>query len=364
MDARLLWVSIILFAVTHVVGARPNFVKAAPVMHALNAVDVKQRLVHTGQHYSNALSQSFIDVLGMPQPDINLGVSSASSLSTSIANLLNALDNELAINCPDALIVYGDVNSTVAAAMVGASYDIPIVHVEAGLRSFDKMMPEERNRKVTDALTDLYLVTCVDAIKHLLDEGILRQKIKFVGNTMIDSLKKVQPIRIFGFEYVMLTAHRPSNVDNKQRLTQLYNLCTKLGNVIFPLHPRTTANLKRFGLYEKFSKLSNVQLLGPMQYDEFINAMRYASAVITDSGGVQEETSALNIPCFTIRKNTERPVTVAFGTNRLVEINEIQRWMKYKKQAAYIPLWDGAAGPRAADAIFTFLEEINDAKLA
>lgn len=354
-----------MYTVTHIVGTRPNFVKAAPVLNALNAYNVVQRLVHTGQHYSPALSQDFIDVLNMPQPDMNLGVSSAPTLPTSIASLLCALDVELAENQPDALIIYGDVNSTLAAAIVGSSYGIPIVHVEAGLRSFDKTMPEERNRRMTDALTDLYLVTCVDARDQLLHEGVLRQKIKFVGNTMIDSLCNVDAKRLFDFKYVMLTAHRPSNVDNEQKLQQLYRLCKRLDdNIVFPLHPRTTASLQRFDLYEKFCALPNVHLLGPMQYDEFINAMRYADAVITDSGGVQEETSALNVPCFTIRANTERPITIAAGTNRLVTIDEVPHVLSHKKQCAHIPLWEGAAGPRAAKVIFEFLKEIHDGNLA
>jgi UDP-N-acetylglucosamine 2-epimerase (non-hydrolysing) len=314
-----------------VVGARPNFVKAAPVLAALRARcpawDI--RLIHTGQHYDERLSDLLFRQLRMPTPDVNLGVGSGTH-TTQTARVMLALEEYFSAGRPDLLLVFGDINSTVAAALVASKLGLPLAHVEAGLRSFDRTMPEEINRLVTDALADLLFITEPEAERNLLREGCAPQKIHFTGNTMIDSLVAHRsaalaldmPARlgVAPGRYLLVTLHRPSNVDTRAGLVPIMTVLSSLAReapVIFPVHPRTAHHLREWGLWE-VSAQAGVRLLEPLGYLEFLGLMASAGCVLTDSGGVQEETTSLKVPCVTLRRNTERPITVSGGTNLLV----------------------------------------------
>jgi UDP-N-acetylglucosamine 2-epimerase (non-hydrolysing) len=349
-------------------GARPNFMKLAPVIRALSAYpDVQPRLVHTGQHYDEGLSAVFFEQLELPAPDASLNVGSGSH-GAQTGRVMIAFEEYLqTAPRPSGVVVVGDVNSTAACALTAAKIGIPVAHVEAGLRSFDRTMPEEINRLVTDAIADLLFVSEPSGEENLRREGIPADRVHYVGNVMIDTLineleaaRGLNVAKQFGLQrgnFVVVTLHRPSNVDAAAALQSIVAFLIELGErmaVILPLHPRTKARLTEHGLWDALSS-SKVQTLAPIGYREMLGLMEAARLVITDSGGVQEETTHLNVPCLTLRDQTERPVTVTRGTNTVVgrdveaarrEIARIQRG-EYKR-AQSIEGWDGHAGERIA----------------
>lgn len=352
----------------HVTGARPNFPKAAPVLRALGDGPVEQLLVHTGQHYDDAMSEVFFRQLGIPRPDINLGVGSGSH-ATQTAAIMTGLESLALERRPDLFVVYGDVNSTVAAALVASKLGIPLAHVEAGLRSFDMSMPEEVNRLVTDRLSDLLLVTSPDAIAHLGREGADPDSIHFVGNPMIDTLlahldaydvAAARAAHDLPEDYAVATLHRPGNVDDPEDVRRLVTAMHAVADqveVIIPLHPRGRARLEAAGLHEH----PRLRLVEPLGYVEFMSMVRGARAVVTDSGGVQEETTVLGVPCLTLRPNTERPVTITHGTNQLVTHETLPGRLEEVLARGPLetwptpPLWDGHAGERIAAVVEGFL---------
>ncbi|MGY1846819.1 non-hydrolyzing UDP-N-acetylglucosamine 2-epimerase [Blastococcus sp. SYSU DS1021] len=355
-------------SVLHVAGARPNFPKASPVIKALDQRQVRQRLVHTGQHYDERMSDVFLRQLGLPEPDVNLGVGSGSHAEQTAAIMVR-LEQLFLEERPSLVVVYGDVNSTVAAALVAAKLLIPIAHVEAGLRSFDRTMPEEVNRVVTDRLSDLLLATSADAIAHLAHEGVPAERVHLVGNPMIDTLLANRDRfsaegmrRDLGLDgsYVAATLHRPGNVDNPTDVAELVEALHAVADqlqIVLPLHPRGRVQLAAHGLFNH----PQVRVIDPLGYVEFMGLISGADAVVTDSGGVQEETTVLGIPCLTVRPNTERPVTITHGTNRLVTraglptaVADVLRDGRADTWPVP-PLWDGKAGPRIADVIVSYL---------
>jgi UDP-N-acetylglucosamine 2-epimerase (non-hydrolysing) len=345
----------------HVVGARPNFPKLAPVMRAGQGVGVEQLVVHTGQHYDTLLSSSFFDDLGIAPPDHNLEVGSGTH-AVQTARIMERFEPVLVQTRPDWLVVYGDVNSTMATALVAAKLGVRIAHVEAGLRSGDRAMPEEINRIVADRVADLLLTPSRDADETLRREGARPEQIVFVGNVMIDSLLHALPrARATGAahrlgadgSHVLVTLHRPSNVDDDARLRAILDALGAIGRkrrVLFPSHPRTTQRIERLG-----SALDGVELLAPLPYHEMVDVMMRAHAVVTDSGGVQEETTALGVPCFTVRDNTERPITITEGTNQLVrDPATLPELVEGVRRPAHPPRpegWDGCAGERIIQAL-------------
>jgi UDP-N-acetylglucosamine 2-epimerase (non-hydrolysing) len=350
--------------IAHVVAARPNYMKIAPVWRALEAYDVDQFLIHTGQHYDRNLNEIFFGELALPHPDVELKVGSGTHAEQT-ARALVGLEGAFESLRPDLVIVPGDVNSTFAGALAAAKLGISVCHVESGLRSFDTSMPEEHNRKLTDHLSSLLLTTSQDANENLEREGITTG-VTLVGNTMIDTLElarsaatELSSWRSYGYEsgaYILATLHRPALVDNADLLRKtLAGLAALTGShpVIFPVHPRTRARIEELAL----EPADGVQLVEPLPYTEFLSLELGSAAVLTDSGGVQEETTALGIPCFTLRDNTERPVTITQGTNTLLglspdRITDIPGLMTSGAQPLRRPpLWDGAAGDRAAAAI-------------
>jgi UDP-N-acetylglucosamine 2-epimerase (non-hydrolysing) len=358
-------------SVLAVVGARPNFVKTAPVVAALERSEgISLRLLHTGQHYDRALSGGFIERLGMREPDANLGVGSGTHADQT-AGVLTGVEADLLENPVDLVLVAGDVNSTMAAALAATKLGMAVAHIESGLRSNDWEMPEEVNRVVTDRVSDLLLCTSQDAVLNLAGEGIEGDAVQLVGNTMIDSLFRLledvnrpavlgrNAVKSRGF--VLVTLHRPALVDDPERLGPTMEVLGEIADsipVIFPVHPRTRDRLAGTG-----SGWGKVILTPPMDYDDFIALEAEARLVITDSGGIQEETTVLGVPCLTYRTTTERPITIELGTNELVGIDpEALRDAAQRSLAAdppaeapEIPLWDGKAGPRAAAAIESFL---------
>jgi UDP-N-acetylglucosamine 2-epimerase (non-hydrolysing) len=355
--------------ILHVVGARPNFMKAAPVLRALAAHSgVQQSLVHTGQHYDAVMSDVFFRQLEMPQPDCNLEVGSGTHAQQTAA-VIRAFEPVVVERQPDLVLVYGDVNSTLAAALVCSKLGVRVAHVEAGLRSRDRTMPEEINRLLTDQLSDLLFTPSADGDENLLREGIDRARIHLVGNVMIDTLVRLLPLADQHFPsgitspYALVTLHRPSNVDDLPWLRELFTTLADLSsrlNVIFPVHPRTRQRLESLGPHHANPRLS---LLEPQPYLEFLALQRCAAIVITDSGGIQEETTFLGVPCLTVRENTERPITVTHGTNQLVgrnlerlrtaarEILTTNSAGKSTREQITVPLWDGHAAERIADII-------------
>ncbi len=346
--------------ILHVVGARPNFMKAAPVLRALGKrMHVRQSLVHTGQHYDVNMSDVFFRQLGIPTPDVNLGVGSGSH-ARQTAEIMNGLEGVMLERKPDVVLVYGDVNSTVAAALVCAKLLITVAHVEAGLRSFDRTMPEEVNRIVTDQLADILLTPSEDGDRNLRAEGIAAEKIHRVGNVMIDSLVELLPATAdvprngLADQYALVTLHRPSNVDDSATLNGIIEMLVELSaaiQVVFPVHPRTRQRMET--LTADFSRL---HLLEPLPYIEFLALQKNATVVITDSGGIQEETTYLGVPCLTMRDNTERPITVEMGTNILIGqsgrrlLDEVQRILRGEAKVGVVPpLWDGYTGERIAE---------------
>jgi UDP-N-acetylglucosamine 2-epimerase (non-hydrolysing) len=348
--------------IVHLVGARPNFMKAAPVVHALRDLGADQRIIHTGQHYSEALSDIFFRELDLPEADVNLGVGSGSHAVQTAATMI-ALEGALPALDPKLLVLYGDVNSTLAGALVAAKLPIPTAHVEAGLRSFDRSMPEEINRIVVDSLADLLLVTSPEAITNLEHEGVDPDRIHFVGNPMIDTLLRLRDRfdpdaarRRFGLQdrYGVVTLHRPANVDSElaaRAAVEAIRAVSRLLPLVIPLHPRGRATLEAAGLRDD----PRISLVEPIGYLDFMSLVVGSALVITDSGGIQEETTILRVPCLTLRPNTERPITITNGTNRLVTTRDLVTAAATALDARPgdgvdpPPLWDGHAGPRIAD---------------
>ena len=366
-----------------VAGARPNFMKIAPIIHALNHVnqrnEINQRnqinyvVVHTGQHYDHEMSQAFFDELEIGRPDYFLGVGSGSH-AIQTAGVMVEFEKVCLNEKPDLVVVVGDINSTLACALVAAKLCIPVAHVEAGLRSYDRTMPEEINRILTDSVSDYLFTTCEDANESLKKEGIPEERIHFVGNVMIDTLLKFKnkagaeaKIKMNGNDYALLTLHRPSNVDNQnafKNIIEAFQEISKYIPIIFPAHPRTQKQIKYLGYKNYFHILesdlthpinpkNSITLLNPLPYLEFLNLMTNSKLVYTDSGGIQEETTILGIPCLTLRENTERPVTITEGTNTIVGnnrekiLNESHKILAGKGKKGRIPkLWDGKAAER------------------
>jgi UDP-N-acetylglucosamine 2-epimerase (non-hydrolysing) len=353
--------------VLHVVGARPNFMKAAPVLAALAGVrGMRQTLIHTGQHYDSNMSDVFLQQLDMPPVDLNLEVGSGSH-ARQTAEVIARFEPVITDCRPDLVLVYGDVNSTMAAALVCSKLQVRVGHVEAGLRSRDRSMPEEINRLITDQLSDLLFTPSEDADENLRREGIDASKIHRVGNVMIDTLARLLP-RCLSYKpddlparYALVTVHRPSNVDDLAWLRTLIVALVELSQelaILFPVHPRTRERIAELGLAATAN--GRLCLMDPKPYLEFLALQQGATVVITDSGGMQEETSFLGIPCLTLRDNTERPITVSRGTNQLIGRDitrlksEIRRILAGDtKKASSIPLWDGHAADRIAQVITT-----------
>ena len=349
-----------------VVGARPNFMKIAPIIRAMKKEkSITSFLVHTGQHYDQRMSQSFFKALGIPQPDVNLGVGSGSH-SEQTAKIMLSFEKVVLKERPDLILVVGDVNSTLACSLVGAKLRVAVGHVEAGLRSFDRDMPEEINRLVTDSLSDILFITSPEAEVNLLKEGIPKARIFFVGNVMIDTLmeniKKAKDSKILtqlslkSTPFVLVTLHRPSNVDTEKSLRKIVTIFKNIQDkvkVVFPVHPRTRKNLFKFIGEARLKTMKNLVLLDPLGYLDFLNLMIHARFVMTDSGGIQEETTVLGVPCLTMRENTERPITITEGTNTLVGLDqakilgETAKILKGQGKTGQRPkYWDGRASQR------------------
>jgi len=353
--------------VLEVAGARPNFVKIAPIHRAiLERQGIEPIFLHTGQHYDPALSDTFLQELGLPAPDEHLGVGSGSHAEQTAAVML-AIEPILLDRRPDVVVVVGDVNSTLGAALAAVKLGVPIAHVEAGLRSFERGMPEEVNRKLVDAVADLLFVPSEDAEENLLREGVERERIRFVGNVMIDSLEAVLPrarqshvladlgLRHRGFG--LATIHRASNVDDPASLVRVVDALRAAASVIplvFPVHPRTRARLDG---HASTLERAGVRLVEPCGYVDFVSLMSTAACVLTDSGGIQEETTVLGVPCLTLREATERPVTLTAGTNRLVGLDPDSVRRATSSAAAEEPssrrppLWDGHSARRIVDGL-------------
>lgn len=356
--------------ITIVAGARPNFIKIAPIIQAIEqkqkeGAPIAYRLVHTGQHYDKNLSDTFFEELNIPKPDANLEVKSGSQ-SVQTAAIMVAFEQELITNPTDIVLVVGDVNSTMACALVAKKMNLKVAHVEAGIRSGDRSMPEEINRIVTDSITDYFFTTSTSASKNLIDYGVHPNDVHFVGNVMIDTLHQnkdrfEQPnfwseTHLEKGNYIVLTLHRPANVDQEESLINLLQGIDRLANgkkIIFPIHPRTKAILG-----ERNLATSNMLLIDPQGYLNFMYLVANSFAVITDSGGISEETTVLGVPCFTLRNNTERPETISVGTNHLVGTdieNLVQAYTAFLQnglKAAGIPeLWDGKASERIVEVL-------------
>ena len=355
-----------------VAGARPNFMKVAPLIHQLRAEKIDFKIIHTGQHYDYNMSKIFFDDLNIPKPDIFLNVGSASH-AVQTAKIIIEFEKVLLQDVPSLVIVVGDVNSTIACALTARKLGIKVAHVEAGLRSFDRSMPEEINRILTDQISDFLFVTEKSGMDNLRREGISPEKIHFVGNIMIDilkvnlerakSLEHYKKINLEKESYALITIHRPSNVDYKEEFEKVIKIINYLQEnikCVFPIHPRTKKNLKNFDLEESVKK-ENIILTEPIGYLEFLNLMQNSKLILTDSGGIQEEASYLKIPVLTVRKNTERPITIELGTNTLVG-NDFERSKKYidqilsntYKTGQNIEKWDGNTSER----IVNILKEV------
>ncbi len=354
-----------------VAGARPNFMKIAPIIRAINAAkgngaDLHFRLVHTGQHYDDKLSKVFFSQLGLPEPDVNLGAGSGTQAEQT-ARIMVEFERDLVANPVDLVVVVGDVTSTLACTIVAKKLNIRVAHVEGGIRSFDMSMPEEINRLVTDSIADYFFTTSEVANDNLRKAGVGDDRIFFVGNTMIDTLnanlQNLQQPEVWDLHklrpgsYFLLTLHRPSNVDDLAKFSRIITAIDEAveGKVVFPVHPRTSRNFNRIS-----QSLSNIVATEPLSYFEFIYLLKESRAVITDSGGVQEETTVLGIPCLTLRNNTERPETVSLGTNQLLGDNPEKLRTAIKeissgqwKSGVIPPLWDGRAAERIVGAILS-----------
>lgn len=357
--------------IASVVGARPNLVKIAPLVWEFSRRGgIHHTLIHTGQHYDDVMSNSFFETLQIPKADINLGVGSGTH-GVQTGRVMVELEPVLDELRPDWLLTVGDVNSTVAAALVAVKLGIPTAHVEAGLRSFDRSMPEEINRIITDSISDLLFVSEPHGLENLRREGVDEARIRFVGNVMIDTLVELLPRardarawERFGVEpkrYLLVTLHRPSNVDLPERLAGLCEALLEVSvriPVLFPVHPRTLANLRRFDLEERMKGAPGVTLTEPLDYLNFLSLVTSAGALLTDSGGIQEETTYLGIPCLTLRPNTERPITVTEGTNELVAptregvLRAVERLLSGGWKQGKVPrFWDGKTAGRIVDVL-------------
>jgi UDP-N-acetylglucosamine 2-epimerase (non-hydrolysing) len=353
-----------------VVGARPNFMKAASILPAARAAGLTTRLVHTGQHYDADLSKIFFEELELDEPDVSLGVGSGTH-ATQTARVMLEFEGELAAIRPRVVIVVGDVNSTLACALVARKERYPVAHVEAGLRNYDPLMPEEINRRLTDHLSSHLFTTSVDADENLVREGIDPSTIYFVGNTMIDTLLRFrdaaaaraapQRFGLDGKPYAVLTLHRPTNVDEPGRLEEVLEVAADLSAelpVVFPVHPRTRQRLEGTPVARKLQRHTTFIQTDPLGYLDFVGLLCDARVVLTDSGGIQEETTVLGVPCLTLRESTERPVTVSEGTNVVVGTNpdlirtEARKAIAGDRPAARRPeKWDGLAGERIVDVL-------------
>ncbi|MCF8357023.1 MAG: UDP-N-acetylglucosamine 2-epimerase (non-hydrolyzing) [Melioribacteraceae bacterium] len=356
-----------------VVGARPNFMKVAPIHRAFKNIshlytNISHLICHTGQHYDEKMSKVFFDDLELPEPDFYLGVGSGSHAEQT-AKVMIEFETVLLNEKPDAVLVVGDVNSTIACTLVASKLHIKTIHVEAGLRSGDRTMPEEINRLLTDSISDFLFVTEKSGMENLKREGVDESKIFFVGNVMIDSLAYYLPkadksniltqYELNKSEYVLVTLHRPSNVDDIDQLKKLFNLLNKTAErrkVIFPIHPRTRNNLTKFGIEESLNK--NIILTDPIGYIDFLALTKNAELILTDSGGIQEESTYLGVQCITLRTTTERPVTVEVGTNQLLGNDlekaeqAVQEILEGKKKEGSIPeKWDGKTAERIVDTL-------------
>jgi UDP-N-acetylglucosamine 2-epimerase (non-hydrolysing) len=363
-----------MYKVLSVVGARPNFMKVGPIHRALSTKkNIESIICHTGQHYDEKMSKVFFEDLEMPKPHIYLGVGGGSHAEQT-GKVMIEFEKEVIQLKPDLVLVVGDVNSTLACSIVAKKLHIPVVHVEAGLRSFDREMPEELNRLVTDSISDFFFVTEDSGEKHLLNDGVDPAKIHFTGNVMIDSLvyfkekasksKVLEENGLTPGEYLLVTLHRPSNVDSIESLTTLAEILNAVAGkikIVFPIHPRTLNNLKKNNLS---IENENIILLEAQGYLDFLQLMQNSKGLLTDSGGIQEETTFLNIPCLTLRDNTERPVTVDLGTNILLPLDKelilenLEKVISGNWKQGQIPrLWDGKAAERMADIIEDYLSE-------
>jgi len=357
-----------------VVGARPNFMKVGPIYFELKKHSrYTPLLIHTGQHYDKNLSEIFFEQLGFPKPDVYLGVGSGTH-GVQTAKVMIAFEQFLLQEKPDLVLVAGDVNSTVACAIDAVKLHIHVAHLEAGLRSYDRRMPEEINRIETDCISSMLLTPSEDADENLIREGISKDKIFLVGNAMIDSLIQYEKqaehstmmddLGLKKHSYALITLHRPSNVDDKENLEIILDAFSEIAKkipLVFPIHPRTRKQISVFGFEEKVNKIANLRLIDPIGYLDFLKLEKYAKFVLTDSGGIQEETTVFGIPCLTLRENTERPITIELGTNQLVELNKdgiVQKVNeildgKYKK-GSIPPLWDGHTAQRVVQVMDTF----------
>jgi UDP-N-acetylglucosamine 2-epimerase (non-hydrolysing) len=354
-----------------VAGARPNFMKVAPLLRAMSGHPRLEALfVHTGQHYDENMSGTFLDELGLPAPDVHLGIGSVAN-GHPTARIMEAFAHALPALAPDLVLVVGDVNSTVACSLVAAQRSLAVGHVEAGLRSFDRTMPEEINRLVTDRVSDLLFVTEQSGITNLRREGIPDERVHFTGNTMIDTLARLRPkieearaaeaLGLASKRYAVVTLHRPSNVDTKDDLSPLVDLLRETASqlpIVFPVHPRTRASLESFGLWSALAEAPGIRATEPRPYVEFLSLVKDAAFVLTDSGGIQEETTYLGVPCITRRRSTERPSTVDLGTNVLVGDDvarakqEIARALGgHARRGTVPPLWDGHCAERIVEVV-------------
>ena len=352
-----------------IAAARPNFMKVAPLYHALAATDWAQPiLVHTGQHYDRNMSDAILEDLGVPEPDFHLGIGSGSHAEQT-GNVMIAYEKICLEHRPDWIVVVGDVNPTAACAIVGTKLWIPVIHLEAGLRSGDRRMPEEINRLVTDAIADVLWTPSPDADENLLAEGVSEEKIDRIGNIMIDSFEMLRDgierantaaeLDLTAGAYALVTLHRPSNVDALDTLKPIVDALLEAAKslpIVFVAHPRTINGLEKFSLKAALAEHPNIKLLEPVPYIKFMSLVTGARAVITDSGGLQEETTYLGIPCLTLRENTERPITVTMGTNKLVDADSLAenlkivldgKWRKGERP----PLWDGKTAERAVECL-------------
>ena len=358
-----------------IAAARPNFMKVAPMWRAMadRSDRLQPVLIHTGQHYDKNMSDVFFEDLGLPVPDIHLGVGGGSHAQQT-AGVMIKFEELCLAEKPDMVVVVGDVNATMATSVVAAKLHIPVAHVEAGLRSRDMTMPEEINRLMTDAIADLLFTPSADADENLRNEGVAESRIKLVGNIMIDSLvRSIEKARDLGAysemgltdgQYGVVTLHRPANVDDPQNLARVLDVLTNVDlPLVFPVHPRTLAVMKDNDLHAKCGlNDSQLHLTDPMGYYEFMNLVIHARMMLTDSGGLQEETTYLGIPCLTLRPNTERPLTVSMGTNELATIEslpgQVERILAGKwKQGSVPELWDGNTAPRIIDEVEKFLSD-------
>lgn len=349
-----------------IAGARPNFMKIAPLVRAFTEHGLETRIIHTGQHYDRQMSQTFFDELNIPEPDVNLGVGSGSHV-WQLAEVMRKLEEDFVACEPNMVVVVGDVNSTVAGAVTANKLGIPVAHVEAGLRSFDRGMPEEINRLITDAIADWLFTSEPAAAENLRAEGVAEERIHFVGNVMIDTLlthlprarelRQCQQYNLEAGKYGVLTLHRPSNVDDRERLTGILTAVSEINAqlpIVAPVHPRTRSRMKEFGLDQQ-PEVASFLRVEPLGYHAMLSLIDSAAVVLTDSGGLQEETTVVGVPCLTLRENTERPITISEGTNVLVGCQQSDITAAFETAVATDngepprpPLWDGQASQRIA----------------